>query len=699
MAKTRIERSGPVAHLVMDDADEKLNTLGKAMITELGEQFAALKADASVKAVVIRSGKASGFLAGANLNELQALSASKDAVTDGYHAALGGQALMNAIEDLGKPVVAAIHGPALGGGCEVTLACTARVAALDSARIGLPEIQLGILPGFGGSYRLPRLLTHATALPAILSSTNYDARRALKTGLVDDVCPLEQLPAVAEALALGLLKEGKAAQLAAARLAKQPWMNRLLDLGPLKGIVFSQARKGVLAQTKGRYPAPLKVLDVIAAHSADRAASLEREAKGLGELLATDVSRNLVRLFFLGQDAKKQAGTAKGAKLKAVGVVGAGFMGSGIAIPLVSKAKLPTALKEANLEVLGRALKKVKDYLGKGVAKKRLTPTEAAKQFNLLAPGASAEDFRRLDLVIEAVPEILDLKHKVFAELEALVPATAILASNTSTLPIGDIAAKAAHPQRFIGMHFFSPAELMPLVEIIPSAKTSPEAIATVVDLALKMGKTPVVVKDSPGFLVNRILMPYIMEAAQLVEEGVPVEAVDRAAVRFGMPVGPIKLMGEVGIPVITHVAGILQRYFGDHLPKTAWIQRQDLAEAFSKDAAGKLHLDAAKIQAWVGKADPGYAEADIQDRLYLAMLNEGARCLAEGIVPEPGYLDLAMIYGTGFPPYKGGLLREADSRGVAACVARAEALAAQAPWLMPSDGLKSAAARSGFYA
>lgn len=697
MPMTRIEKSGPIAHLVMDDEAEKLNTLGQAMIAELGTQIAALKADASVQAIVIRSGKGSGFLAGANLNELQALSASADAVTDGYNAAKGGQALMNAIEDCGKPTVAAIHGPALGGGCELALACTARVAALDSAKIGLPEIQLGILPGFGGSWRLPRLLTHASALPLILASTQLDARRALKSGLVDDICPLGQLATVAEALALSLLKAGGKAQLYEARRAKQPFVNKLLDIGPLKGIVFSQARKGVMSKTHGAYPAPLLALDVMAAHSEDRAASLEREAKGLGTLLAGDVSRNLVRLFFLGQDAKKQA-PAQGSKVRNAAVVGAGFMGSGIAIPLVTRAKLPTSLKEANLEVLGRALKKVQDYIAKGVAKRRLTKVQGQQQFDLLRPGAEAADLIQVDLLIEAVPEILDLKHKVFAELEGLTRDDCILASNTSTLPIDDIARKAQHPERFIGMHFFSPAEVMPLVEIIPGPKTRPEVVATVVELSLKMGKTPVVVKDSPGFLVNRILMPYILEAVQMVDEGVRVDQVERAALKFGMPVGPIKLIGEVGVPVIQHVFKILNGHYREHLPEPHWLGRENFADAFVRDSAGKMQVQAALIESWVSKPDPGYAPQLIQDRLFMAMLNEGARAMAEGIVPTPGLLDLAMIYGTGFPPYRGGLLREADSRGVAACVARAEALAAVAPWLKPSEGLKAAAAKGGFY-
>ena len=695
-AKTRIEKQGPVAHLILDDADEKLNTLGKAMIGEMAAQVAALKADASVQAVVIRSAKASGFLAGANLVELQALSASNDPVKDGYEAAKAGQALMNAIEDLGKPTVAAVHGPALGGGCEVTLACTARVAALDSAKIGLPEVQLGILPGFGGSYRLPRLLTHATALPLILNSTNLDARRAFKAGLVDDVCPAQRLPEVAQALALELLKPGVRERLAAARGAKQPLLNRLLELA--KGLVFSRARQGVLAKTHGAYPASLKVLELVQAHTPDRAASLEREAHGLGELLATDVSRNLVRLFFLGQDAKKQAGGVKGAAVARVTVLGAGFMGSGIAIPLVTKAKLPTALKESNLEVLGKALKKIRDHLGKSVAKRRLTPTEAARQFNLLSPGAESTDLARTDLVIEAVPEILDLKHKVFAELEDKVPVTAILASNTSTLPITDIAAPARHPERFVGMHFFSPAEVMPLVEVIPGARTSPQAVATVVELALKMGKIPVVVKDSPGFLVNRILLPYILEAVQLVDEGVPVDKVERAALGFGMPVGPLKLIGEVGVPVIQHVFSILQKHYSDHLPQPVWFRKAEFPDAFVRDAAGKLRVQATLIEGWVAKPDPGYPDADVQDRLFLVMLNEGARALAEGLVPEPGLLDLAMIYGTGFPPYRGGLLREADRRGLAACRDRLQALSAGAPWLKPSAGLVAAALKGSYY-
>ncbi len=687
--KTTLETSGAVAHLVLDDPEAKLNTLGAAMIAELKERFAALKSDAAVRAVVVRSAKPGGFLAGADLRELKALSEAADAAQAGYRAAREGQGLMDLVEDLGKPVVAAVHGAALGGGCELALACTARVLAEEGASVGLPETQLGILPGFGGTWRLPRLLTLPAALPAILTGAPFDPRRALKAGLADTLAPLPRLVQVAEELALSLARPGAPERAARVRRARIPRMNRVLDSAPLRSLALSKARKDVLAKTKGRYPAPLKVLALLGDRSGGRAAYLEREARALGELLATDVSRNLVRIFFLGQDAKKQAGEGSPSAARAA-VVGAGFMGSGIAIPLVTKAKLPTALKEANLEVLGRALKKVRGHLDKAVAKRKLTPVQAAAGFNLLAPGAEAQDLRRVDFVIEAVPEVLEIKHAVFAELEALVPEAAVLGSNTSTLPIADIAAKARHPERFVGMHFFSPAEVMPLVEVIPGPRSSPKTVAAAVDLALRMGKTPVVVKDSPGFLVNRILLPYILEATQLVAEGVDPRTVDSAALEFGMPVGPIKLIGEVGVPVIKHVLGILRGAFGDHLPAPDWVNREDLASAFPRGADGRLSVDAARIRAWVGRPDPGMPAPDLEDRLYLAMLNESLRAMDEGLVSDPGLLDLAMIYGTGFPPYKGGPLRLAGVRGLPRWADRADELARVAPWLKPCAAMRS---------
>ena len=699
--KTRIETQDGVAHLVLDDPAEKLNTLGREMLAELGQQLAALAADPAVKAVVIRSAKKGGFVAGANIKELQAIALSQHVLQGGLEAAKAGQALMNQIEDFPKPIVAAVHGACLGGGLELAAAAHARVVAdTPDTKLGLPELKLGIVPGFGGTWRLPKLMGLARALPAILASSTFDGRKALKSGLADFVCPQEYLPAEAQKMALGLLQPGAQAALQAKRRKTLPFFMAMMEWPGLSLYVFSRARAEVMQKTGGNYPAPLRLIEHLANHSGmPRQAFLEKEAQALAETLATPVAQSLIRIFFLGQDAKKQMGAGKPAKIGQAAIVGAGFMGSSIAIPLVSRAKLPTFLKDANEEVLGRALKKIWDSFAKRLSRRQIAEVEARRQFNLATPVTRDAALAGVDIVIEAVPEILELKKKIFASLEAVIPQAAVLASNTSTLPIKDLSEHALHPGRFIGMHFFSPAEIMPLVEVIPGPQTSADTVATVVDLALKMGKTPVVVKDSPGFLVNRILLPYILEAVQMVDEGVPVHQVDAAATRFGMPVGPVKLMGEVGIEVIVKVFHILQEHFGDHLPKPAWIGREDLAKAFVKDAKGKLKVDALMIQAWVAKADPGLSQADISDRLFHSMLNEAARCMQEGIVPEPGYLDLAMIYGTGFPAFRGGLLREADMRGLESAVLRGKVLASRyGAWLQPPQALEAQAAKGAFY-
>lgn len=702
MPKTKTELLEGVAHLILDDPDEKLNTLGAELLAELTQRIGELGKDPAVKAIVIQSAKEGGFIAGANIRELQAIALGpvEAAYAGGLKAAQVGQALMDLIEDCPKPVVVAVHGAALGGGLELALAAHARVVSDDaSTKLGLPELKLGIMPGFGGTLRLPREIGLARAVPAILASSNFDGKKAYKNGLADIVCPKEYIVEQAHKLALSLLDPGALGRLRARRRSTLPLFMRLLELPGLREIIFSQARKEVLAKTGGHYPAPLRCLDHMATNlGKSRADFMQAEAESLANCLATPVAQNLVRVFFLSQDAKKQMGDAKPKRPAKVAVVGAGFMGSGIAVPLVTRAGIPTYLKDSNEEVLGRAQKKLWDGLFKRVSKRQLTEREAREQFLKATPVRTDFGLRDAGLVIEAVPEILDLKRKIFADLEAVLGPEVVLASNTSTLPIGDIAAQAKHPERFIGMHFFSPAELMPLVEVIPSKHSSPQTIATVVDLALKMGKTPVVVKDSPGFLVNRILMPYILEAAQLVQEGVPVAKVDAAALKFGMPVGPIKLMGEVGIPVITKVYHILKEHFGDHLPSPAWLEHAELEKAFSKDAAGKLSVDHQQIEAWAGKADPGYTQADLTDRLFQAMLNEAARCLDEGIVPQAGFLDLAMIFGTGFPPFRGGLLREADARGLANVLVRSRVLAQKAPHLAAPTALEAAAARGAFY-
>jgi 3-hydroxyacyl-CoA dehydrogenase/enoyl-CoA hydratase/3-hydroxybutyryl-CoA epimerase len=674
MARLKVEIVEGVAHLILDDPGKKVNTLGREVLAEFSQVLEGLRDRDEVKAVVIRSAKPAGFLAGADIEELGKIAASPNPQGPAFDAAQAGQALMNKVEDFPKPVVAAVHGTCLGGGLELALACTARVVVHDSSgssatRMGLPEISLGILPGFGGTYRLPRLIGLLPAVEAILSSKPFDARKALKSGLADDACAVEQLPAVAQEWALKLVSGRRPSR-------SQPLSVKALQWPGLKQLALRQARKQVLAKTHGNYPAPLRFLDLVKDHHGKpRDAYLRLEAEALADLMATPACASLIRLFFLGQEAKKQV-SGQGRKVENVGVVGSGFMGSGIAIPLVDKAGVKTVLKDSDLGMLGKALKKAWDYEMKRVKRRQTDMVTARHRFQLLSAATGYDSARRADLVIEAVPEVLDLKKKIFAELEASLGPQAILASNTSTLPIAQIAEGAQDPSRYVGMHFFSPAEVMPLVEVIPGPATSVETLATTVDLALKMGKTPVVVKDSPGFLVNRILLPYALEAAQMVQEGVPVAQVDRAAVDFGMPMGPIRLIGEVGVPVMLKAMHLIQSNYSGHMVIPAWAGHPDLAKAFRKGKDGKWRVDERMIESWAGKANPHYPALDIQDRLFHAMLNESARGLDEGLVAGPGLLDLAMVYGTGFPPFKGGPLWEADRRGLPTVLARGRGLA-----------------------
>jgi 3-hydroxyacyl-CoA dehydrogenase/enoyl-CoA hydratase/3-hydroxybutyryl-CoA epimerase len=492
---------------------------------------------------------------------------------------------------------------------------------------------------------------------------------------VDDICESEQLARVSQETALSLVEKGSEGKLIRVRKKALPWHLQIAQTFFIRKLVFQSARRGVLRKTQDRMPAPLKLIQLLSIqYGGPREKHLEAEARALGETLSTAQAENLIRLFLSTEDAKRTV--APMPETKAVGVVGSGLMGSGIAVSLIDKAGAFVSLKDPDLKMLGRALKKAWDYEEKRVKRKEIDRPEAARRFHLLSASTGLGGFKNLDFVIEAAPEILGLKQKIFAELETVVSPTAVLASNTSSLRVSEISENAAHPERFIGMHFFSPAEVMPLVEIIQGPQTLPEVVSRTVSLVLRMGKIPVVVKDTPGFLVNRILLSYALEAALMVEEGVPVSDVDGAALKFGMPVGPICLIAEVGVEVMRTVMRRIQEAYGSRYPSPTWLNRDDLPLAFHRKPGGKWGVDGGLIARWVGASDPGLSTKDIQDRFFQAMVNESVRCLDEGIVETPALLDLAMVYGTGFPPEKGGPLREADNRGLTNIVQRGRALA-----------------------
>ena len=654
----------------------------------LVDQLAARK---EIKGLVLFSGKPDIFIAGADVKEFS--SASEASVRETIER---GQRVFGKIANLPFPTVAAIHGACLGGGCETALAMDWRLAT-DSKKtsIGLPEIKLGIIPAWGGTTRLPRTIGLAGGLDIILAGKALDAKRAKKAGLVDEAVPEPMLREVALAFARGKFGTKKRANAGPgggpARVREAAGAEKLLE-GFGKGIVFSKARASVMKATRGQYPAPLEALAAIEkGYRAPLDQALALEVEAILRLVKTPVVRHLVGLFFQMEDVKKETGVAAGVKprkVSRVGVLGAGVMGGGIA-QLAADKGYPVRMKDIKNEMLAGGYAAAAKIWREKLKKRRMTKAEFAGKMSLLSGSLDWAGFGSCDVTIEAVLEKLVVKQSVLKEWEAVSSDSAIFASNTSTLPITDIAAAARVPERVVGMHFFNPVHKMPLVEVIYGAKTDPQVTATIFDLAKRMGKTPVVVKDAPGFLVNRILAPYLGEAVRLLLEGNPMESIDKAMRSFGMPVGPIELLDDVGIDVATKGAEVLSAVWPTRMPvdpsfgkmvTTGRCGRKTRKGFYLYEGEKRKGPDVSAY-AELGLPVPSKAIAtpqQIEDRLILPMVNEAAWCLAEGIVESPAKLDLAMIFGTGFPPFRGGLCRYADARGVSAVVATLDVLSAE---------------------
>jgi 3-hydroxyacyl-CoA dehydrogenase/enoyl-CoA hydratase/3-hydroxybutyryl-CoA epimerase len=667
-------RDDQVAVIHIDVPGESMNTLKASFAEEVAGVLNQLEQQRDLKGVVVISDKSGSFVAGADISMIDACENAADTES----LARQGQAMFDRIEALQVPVVAAIDGACLGGGLELALACHYRVAT-DSNKtiIGLPEVQLGLLPGSGGTQRLPRLIGIQKALPLILTGKQLRAKQAKKLGIVDDVVPPSILLDAAVKLALS--------SKAKVKRVRHSLLNKLLEgTGVGRGIIFSKAREQAQAKAKGNYPALDKIIDTIA-YGSDKGfqAGLEYEARSFGELAMTPESKQLRNIFFATTAMKKEtgAGDTKPRQVERVGVLGGGLMGGGIAYVSAAKAGLPARIKDISEQGIVHALKYSYDLLNKKVKRKHMPRAELEATMLRLSGSLDYSGFDRVDVVIEAVFEDLNLKQQMVADIEAVASENTIFATNTSSLPITKIAAQAQRPENVIGLHYFSPVDKMPLAEIITHAGTSDETIATTVALAKKQGKTPIVVKDGAGFYVNRILAPYMNESARLVLEGEPIEVVDSALVKFGFPVGPMKLMDEVGIDVAAKVAPIMADELGDRFR--------------APDAFGKLLDDERKgkknkkgFYAYSGKK-PGKAVdesvytllgispsaklggEEIAQRTVLLMLNEAAYCLDEGIIRSARDGDIGAIFGIGFPPFRGGPFRYMDAIGVAEIVRR----------------------------
>jgi 3-hydroxyacyl-CoA dehydrogenase/enoyl-CoA hydratase/3-hydroxybutyryl-CoA epimerase len=671
-----------LALLVFDTPGEKVNKFSTPVMREFERVVDDLAARSDVKALLLLSAKPGVFIAGADVNEIAKADRNADP-----EMIRGGHRTFNKLANLPFPTVAAIGGACVGGGCETALAMDWRLAS-DSPKtqIGLPEVKLGILPAWGGTTRLPRMIGLANALDVILAGKVLDAKRAKRIGLVDEVVPQAILEDWAKAFARGKFgtkkRSNSGSSGAPARVHEPKLVEKFLE-GPGKGIVFSKARQSVLKETKGHYPAPLTALSVVEkGFGEDFAKALELEVEGVRSLIGTPVMRSLMGLFFRMEEVKKETGVealgAPGAgvkprKIARVGVLGAGVMGGGIA-QLAADKGYPTRMKDIKPEALALGYAQAARIWKELVKKRRMTRADFARKMALLGGSLEYAGFEGCDITIEAVLEKMPVKQAVLADWERVVPAKAIFASNTSSLPVGEIASKAAHPERIVGMHFFNPVHKMPLVEVIYGAKTDPEVTATVFDLAKKLGKTPVVVKDSPGFLVNRILSPYIGEAVRLLLEGSSMESIDKAMRSFGMPVGPVELLDDVGIDVAAKAGGTMAAAFPVRMPADPTLEKlvaagrlgRKVGKGFYFYEKDKRRGPDQAVYGELGLSSPSrnLSSSEIEERLILPMINEAAYCLSESIVASPAKLDLAMIFGTGFPPFRGGLCAYADSLG-----------------------------------
>jgi 3-hydroxyacyl-CoA dehydrogenase/enoyl-CoA hydratase/3-hydroxybutyryl-CoA epimerase len=705
----QVDGVGTVAQIVFDLQGSSANKLSTPIMLRLRELLQEVDRGGQYKAVVFTSKKPKIFIAGADIDEIRAMTTKEQ-----FSAAVSqGQSIMSIIEDMKVPAFASIHGACAGGGCELSLACDYRIASDDSAtKIGLPETQLGILPGFGGCVRLPRVVGLQAALDIILAGKLVNAKKALKMGLIDRMVHVNLLPEQTVKFIQDVFKEaGSENKLKRRKTFKAHGFMNVLLAGPLKALVFSQAKKQVLKTTNGNYPSPLKALEVIhktyKSSNRDRALEIEREA--FCEVAVTDVSKNLIHVYDLTEMVKKQNGvpgvqvTPK--EVKAIGILGAGTMGGGIAYVAADKG-IRVRVKDVNQEALNKAYKHAQDLWGKLVKKRVIDKYQFAQKANMISGGTDYADFKNLDLVIEAIVEDMGIKQKVIGETAQNMRSDAIIATNTSSLSVTEMSKGHPRPEFFAGMHFFNPVHKMPLVEVIRGEKTSDQTIATIYELSKKMGKMPVVVKDGPGFLVNRLLLPYMAEAAFLLQEGMSIEVVDKAYVKeFGMPMGPFALMDEVGLDVCIKVLKIFKKAFGDRIELAPCMEALEKSGRLGKkNKKGFYHygeddrrgdVDQSIYQALsLSQPTNPLAPQECIERGVFAMVNECARALKDDkIVATPNEVDLAMIMGTGFPPFRGGLTKYADKITTQYVVGQLEKYASSrnaVKRLTPSDALKS---------
>ena len=651
-----------IAVVTIDVPGEKMNTLRDTFADDLKTLLDDAKQQ-SVKGMVFISGKSDNFIAGADVKMLDSVERREDAlaISELCHRAFFD------MKKLPFPTVSAIHGAALGGGLEFALACDYRVCTdSDITKLGLPEVQLGLLPGGGGTQRLPKLVGLQKALEWTLTGKQIRAKQAKKSGLVNDCVPQTVLLKVAKEFAL----KGKAK----ASKPKLDRISQLLESNPFgRNIIFKKAQENVLKKTGGHYPAPLAIIKAIRASvELDELKAYKTEAEGFATLVMSSESKALRGIFFATTEMKKEWRNDDAPAITKTAVLGGGLMGAGIAHVSAVKAGVLVRIKDVAEQGISNAMNYSYKILDKKQKRRILSTAELQQTMNRITGTTNYSGFKHIDLVIEAVFEDLSLKQGMVADVERECQANTIFASNTSSLPISQIAAEAARPENVIGLHYFSPVEKMPLVEIIPHEGTSQETIARIVNFARKQGKTPIVVKDKAGFYVNRILAPYVNEAANLLLAGEPIEKIDAALVEFGFPVGPLALLDEVGIDIGSKIAPILEKELGDRFKAPDAFSRLIDAKRLGRKTGRGFYLydkkskkvDESVYELLGVSPSPRLNKSEIAQRCVAQMLNEAARCLDEGIIASPRDGDIGAIFGIGFPPFLGGPFSYMDKLG-----------------------------------
>ncbi len=642
-----------VAWLCFDQPGASANALSRTAM----EQFAARLdevAAAAPRGLVITSGK-SGFIAGADVREFGQVASPEEAVPF-IRAA---HAVLDRLEALPFPTVAAINGYCLGGGLELALACRHRVCVDDpKAVLGLPEVMLGIHPGFGGTVRAVRLVGVTAAMDMMLTGRNLRPDKALRLGLVDRVVPAAELRSAAASMAMS-----------PGPVRRAPFAQRYLSSWPMRRLIAPKIEQQVARRAKrDHYPAPYAIVDLWRRHGANPRTGYEAEAQSVARLVCTPTSRNLVRVFFL-QERMKALGGRDVPKGGHVHVVGAGVMGGDIAAWSAQRGFTVT-LQDRTAELVAPALERARAFF----EKRARVPGKAAEAMARLTADVEGQGVENADLVIEAIFEDAGAKRDLYARLEPRMKPGAILASNTSSIMLEDLAGGLADPGRLVGLHFFNPVAQMPLVEVIEFARTRPEARAAALAFTRAIDKLPLPCRSAPGFLVNRILMPYLTEAMLAAQAGVPFTIIDRVATDFGMPMGPIELADTVGLDVCLHVGRILASAFGRPAPE-AVAELVQSGKLGRKSGGGLYEWRDGKA---VKPAATGSAPEDLEDRLMLPMVNEAIAILREGVVADVDLVDAGVIFGSGFAPFRGGPLQYAKSRGPAVVLERLRDLEAR---------------------